>query len=170
MTILNPISEAQVSEELKSLFEKSKQGSGSNVMVRTLAHNPQMMQNFLSFYGAIWKGNIDPKLKEMIRYRVAIAGQCVYWQNSRIAWVKQLGLTEETLQKVENYQQSDLSTVEKACLTLADRMVENNTSENDDLFAILKEEFSESDIVELTLSIGFFIGVGRMNRFLGLEF
>jgi alkylhydroperoxidase family enzyme len=78
MSIIQPLSETNVSEELATLFEKSKQGTGSNQMVRTLAHNPQLLQDFLQFYGAIWKGSLDPKLKEMLRYRVAIAGQCDY--------------------------------------------------------------------------------------------
>jgi alkylhydroperoxidase family enzyme len=78
MPVIPPVSEDHVSDQLKTLFEKSKQGTGSNIMVRTLAHNPQLLQQFLQFYGEIWKGSIDPKLKEMIRYRVAVAGQCDY--------------------------------------------------------------------------------------------
>jgi alkylhydroperoxidase family enzyme len=49
-------------------------------------------------------------------------------------------------------------------------MVSNDTSENEAIFAVLKNHFSDSELVELTMSIGFFIGVGRMNHFLDLDF
>ncbi|MBP1933595.1 hypothetical protein J2Z37_003608 [Ammoniphilus resinae] len=78
MPILPPLSDSEVSEELRTIFEKSKRGSGSDNMVRTYAHNPELLQSFLQFYGGVWKGSIDPKLKEMVRYRVALDGQCMY--------------------------------------------------------------------------------------------
>ncbi|MGO4886230.1 carboxymuconolactone decarboxylase family protein [Anaerobacillus sp. MEB173] len=78
MPIIPPLSDNDVTEELKTVFEKSKKGSGSSNMLQTYAHNPEFMQAFLQYYGALWKGEIDPVLKEMIRYRIAIAGECGY--------------------------------------------------------------------------------------------
>jgi alkylhydroperoxidase family enzyme len=78
MPIVQPLPTENAPPELQTVFEKSKQGTGSDIMVRTLAHHPKLLQQFLQFYGDIWKGIIDPKLKEMVRYRVAIAGQCHY--------------------------------------------------------------------------------------------
>ncbi|MFT9495397.1 hypothetical protein [Anaerosolibacter sp.] len=78
MPTIRPLENEEVNDDLKVLFEKSEKGTGSNNMLRTLAHNPELMEGFLSFYNALWKGTIDPQLKEMLRYRIAVKGQCTY--------------------------------------------------------------------------------------------
>lgn len=78
MPVVKPLNDAEVNDELKVLFEKSKKGTGSDVMLRTLAHNPEILESFLSFYSSLWKGTVDSKLKEMLRYRIALKGECSY--------------------------------------------------------------------------------------------
>lgn len=78
MPVIKPLNDEEVNDELKVLFEKSKKGTGSDVMLRTLAHNPEILESFLSFYSSLWKGTVDSKLKEMLRYRIALKGECSY--------------------------------------------------------------------------------------------
>jgi alkylhydroperoxidase family enzyme len=81
-----------------------------------------------------------------------------------------LGLTEETLKKVEDYENSDLPDLHKTVLKLADKMAFNDISEKEEIYGILKGNFSHSEIIELTMAISTFIAFGRMNRFLEIEF
>jgi alkylhydroperoxidase family enzyme len=76
--IIHPITNEEASDELKAIFDASEERSGSSMMMRTFAHQPQLLQDFSQFYQSIWKGTIDPKLREMSRYRAAIVGQCDY--------------------------------------------------------------------------------------------
>jgi alkylhydroperoxidase family enzyme len=71
---------------------------------------------------------------------------------------------------VEDYENSSLSDLEKTVMRLVDQMVTNDPSNKDELYNKLKAHFSNAEIVELTMSIGFFLGVGRINRFLDVEF
>jgi alkylhydroperoxidase family enzyme len=49
-------------------------------------------------------------------------------------------------------------------------MAANDVTNKDALFDVLKKQLNDSELLELTMCIGIFIGVGRMNRFLDLEF
>lgn len=170
MPIIPPVNDESAPDELIAIFRAAEQRSGSSNMMRTIAHSPQLLREFYRFYMAIWGGKSDPKLKEKIRFRVAIAGQCRYRQCARTERVRQMGLTEEELMKVKSYDESDLQTAERPVLRLVDQMVENNLEERNAIYQKLRAYFTEEEIVELTLSIGFFLGIGRMNRFLDIQF
>lgn len=170
MPVLKPLNDAEVKDELKTLFEKSKKGTGSDVMLRTLAHNPEILESFLGFYSSLWKGSVDPNLKEMLRYRIALKGECSYWGSVRTAWVKRNGLSEEILKEVDNYENSDLGELNIAALKLADRMVDNDETGKEAIFDILKKHLTEKELIELIMCIGIFMGVGRMNKFIGLDY
>ncbi|MFT9495396.1 hypothetical protein [Anaerosolibacter sp.] len=88
----------------------------------------------------------------------------------RIAWVKRLGLTEEILKKVDDYENSDLGELHIAALKLADKMVDNDEGNKIELFNTLKKYLSDKELIELTMSISIFMGIGRMNKFIGLEY
>lgn len=170
MPAIRPLRDDEVNDQLKIIFEKSEKGTGSNNMLRTLAHNPEIMDSFLSFYSTLWKGSVDPKLKEMLRYRIALKGECSYWGSVRTAWVKRNGLTEEILQKVDDYQNSDLGELNINALKLADKMVDNDEMDKLEIFENLKKYLSEKELIELIMCISIFMGVGRMNKFIGLDY
>ncbi|MBP1933596.1 hypothetical protein [Ammoniphilus resinae] len=74
------------------------------------------------------------------------------------------------LQKVENFETADLPDLHKNVLRLTDKIVANDLTGREEIYTILKRDFSNSEIVELTMAISAFIAFGRVNRFLDLEF
>lgn len=62
--------------EVKGTYDKVFKGKPGNIQ-KALAHNPKLLDAFLSFYGSI--GNVIPKrLYEMLYIRVSIINGCQY--------------------------------------------------------------------------------------------
>lgn len=74
------------------------------------------------------------------------------------------------MKEVDNYENSDLGELNIAALKLADKMVDNDETGKEDIFDILKKHLTEKELIELIMCIGIFMGVGRMNKFIGLDY
>lgn len=49
-------------------------------------------------------------------------------------------------------------------------MVDNDETEKEGIFNILKKHLTEKELIELIMCISIFMGVGRMNKFIGLDY
>jgi alkylhydroperoxidase family enzyme len=73
------------------------------------------------------------------------------------------GLTEERIAEIPNYEFSEvLSRREKLALKLAEKMSIEHQAVDDDFMTLLRNEFSEAEIVELSIVISICIGWGRL--------
>jgi len=73
------------------------------------------------------------------------------------------GLTEERIAEIPNYEFSEvLSRREKLALKLAEKMGIEHQAVDDDFMNLLRKEFSEAEIVELSIVISICIGWGRL--------
>ena len=73
------------------------------------------------------------------------------------------GLTEERIAEIPNYEFSEILTKrEKLALKLAEKMGIEHQSVDDDFMTLLRSEFSEAEIVELSIVISICIGWGRL--------
>jgi alkylhydroperoxidase family enzyme len=65
---------------------------------------------------------------------------------------------------------SDLLTPrERAALRFAEKLAVDHHKVDDALWAELRQEFSESEVIELVLHTTLFIGLGRFNEIIGLD-
>lgn len=78
------------------------------------------------------------------------------------------GLTEATIQKMHDYEASDLTEREKAALALADRLAFDHRRVDAVLLARLRASFSEEELVDLGMSIAFLLGWGRFIEAFGI--
>ena len=78
----------------------------------------------------------------------------------------QKGLTEEKIAQLENYQDSPaFSPREKSAIRYAEKLaVDHDSIDNDEFFIGLQQHFSDAEIVELSIVIGFDIAFGRLLR------
>jgi alkylhydroperoxidase family enzyme len=73
------------------------------------------------------------------------------------------GLTEERIGEIPNYEFSEVLTKrEKLALKLAEKMGIEHPAVDDDFMILLRSEFSEAEIVELSIVISICIGWGRL--------
>ena len=93
MARISLIAPEEASPEVKEIYEKTLRGKPGNVQ-KALAHRPEMLKNFLSFYASVGR-SLDRKLYELIYLRVSLINQCHYCTQHHVASSKRAGLTTE---------------------------------------------------------------------------
>jgi len=74
----------------------------------------------------------------------------------------QQGLSDELYNLVNQYATTDAFTPrEKLAIEYAERFAQDHTSIGDELFVRLRMLFTDPEILELTVTIGFCVGIGR---------
>jgi|SRR5579872_2170842 len=81
------------SPEVCEIYEKTLRGKPGNVQ-KALAHRPEMLKNFLSFYASVGR-SLDRKLYELIYLRVSLINGCYYCTQHHVASSKRVGLSAE---------------------------------------------------------------------------
>ena len=83
---------------------------------------------------------------------------------------KREGLTETAIDRIADYEASDLPERTKLALRFADRFAEDHRSVDDDFFAELRTAYSDAELVELGLAIGAFLSLGRLIHIFDLHY
>lgn len=153
--------------EVKEIYEKTLRGKPGNVQ-KALAHRPEMLKNFLSFYSSVGR-SLDRKLYEMIYLRVSLINGCQYCTQHHVASSRRVGLTtlDWNALKAGNY--SQYGEKECAALTYVEKLTRapHEISERD--FDELKKHFSDPEIVDLHMLAGLANLTNRLTDPLGLE-
>jgi AhpD family alkylhydroperoxidase len=122
-----------------------------------LDHQPELFAAFNRLYGTLWTdGAVDEPTKEVARLRNARVTGCNICKNLRFAGARDDGLTEAQIDEIDDdYSSSDLPERYKLAVRYADVIIGDPAGMPDDLKTALLEEFSEEQIVELTLTTAF---------------
>ena len=73
------------------------------------------------------------------------------------------GITEDLVCSLEKPMEAEnLSDAEKAAIHYGELFATNHLAINDEVYDNLREYFSESEIVELSMTVAFFVGFGRL--------
>ena len=79
-----------------------------------------------------------------------------------------MGLSEEKVQKINDYKNSDLSEREKAVLRLTEIIASEPHTLDDEFFAQLKKHFSDEQLLDLGVAIGLLNGLHRFLETFGV--
>jgi alkylhydroperoxidase family enzyme len=130
----------------------------------TLARRPGVLDATWGFIRYIYGGGslIEPELFELVRKKLAYNNRCLHCSavTSRAALA---GEGAAVLEKLFDYERSDLPARTKAALAFADRLSGEHTGFDDTEYQRLREHFSDDEILDLGMTIGFAIGWQRFN-------
>jgi AhpD family alkylhydroperoxidase len=159
-----PVPVEQWDEELKKLVRGGEASDYDKSTIGVMAHAPKLVRAMMTFQGALARyGSLSPKLRELVRLRVAFHNQCRSCMAVRYQAAVDDGLTEGLVCSLEKPEESpDLTPREKAALAYADIASTDHFSINDETFAKLKKHFSDAEIIELGLLVASCIGFGRL--------
>jgi alkylhydroperoxidase family enzyme len=133
----------------------------------TLARRPGVLDATWGFIRYIYGGGslIEPDLFELVRKKLAYNTQCLHCAavTSPAALGEQPDEGAALLEKLFDYEGSDLPPRTKAALAFADRLSGEHTGFDDTEYRRLREHFSEEEILDLGMTIGFAIGWQRFN-------
>ena len=147
---------------LKAMFG-AEPSDYSQSTIGVMAYAPKIVKPMMAFQAAL-KANsqLPPRLRELVRLRVAFHNQCRTCMAVRYQAALDDGLTEDLVCSLEKPQEApDLTPQEKAALAYADLAATNHFAIDEATFAMLREHFTEEQIIELGIYVGTAIGFGR---------
>jgi alkylhydroperoxidase family enzyme len=80
MAVVNPVPKDKASGDVKPIYEDltKRFGRVPNIF-GVMAQRPDVLKNFLPFYGAVvTQGTVEPKLKEFAYLKVSMVNGCEY--------------------------------------------------------------------------------------------
>ena len=145
-----------------------KNGKIANIW-KIWSHSPLTLETFMAFYKSLMKGTLDAKLRELAYMKTSLINDCAYCHEAHKGSGRRVGITEEQIKAIGDYASSSLfSPVEKLVLRYAEDLT-RSAKTSDELMAELKKHISESDIVELNLTVGTANLTNRFNNSLGTD-
>lgn len=162
MSRLAEVNPATLSDETRAWYEQAS--PRERMLFAPTAHAPELMGALHELAHVLQKRGVLPgRLVELIRLRVAFHNQCRSCMAMRYQSGLDDGMTEGDVCSLERPQDApNLSEADKAAIAYADVSATNHFAIDAETFVGLRRHFSEAEIVELGLWIGYFVGFGRM--------
>ena len=150
--------------ELRELSRADSATPLEQGLTRMFAHTPEVTKGLMTFAGGLKvHRDLPERLIELVRLRVAFHNQCRSCMAIRYKDAIDDGLTEELVCSLEKPMEAEnLSDAEKAAIKYGELMATNHLSADDKVYDELKKHFSEKQIVELGMTVAFFVGFGRL--------
>ena len=153
--------------ELKEQFEGSRKRMGfipNSVLI--MQRNSKMVRGFTRMSAAIWdpEGKVDLKLKRLISHVASRSAGCKYCMAHTAEGAAKLGVDQQKLDAVWNYQTSPLfNAAERAALDVAVAAGCVPNAVTDEMFAELRKHWSDDQVVEIVGVIAMFGFLNRWN-------
>jgi alkylhydroperoxidase family enzyme len=88
---------------------------------------------------------------------------------ARYAGARHAGATEEKIAAIDDESSTLISARERAAIRYAEKLAVDHHNVDDALWTELRRHFSEAEIIELTVHVTLYIGLGRFNEVIGLD-
>lgn len=133
-------------------------------LTRYFAHCPEQALGLMGFGGALKRNRSLPeRLVELVRLRVAFFNQCRSCMAIRYSDAVADGVTEGLVCSLERPQEAEnLTAAEKAAIRYGELMATDHLAIDDAMYDELRQHFTEAQIVELGMTVAFFVGFGRL--------
>lgn len=137
---------------------------------RVFGANEPLIDAYQAFYRP-WHvggaGQLDSRLKELVRLRIATLNGCVLCRSARM--VPAEVSEEEAANGVDHADTADFAPRERAAIAFAEKMALDHHNINDDDVAAMRRHFTDAEFLELAMMTGQYIGFGRVLAMLQLE-
>jgi AhpD family alkylhydroperoxidase len=150
--------------ELRELFRPEERTPLEVGLSRFFAHRPPLAKAVGAF-GRSLKVNrtLPDRLVELVRLRVAFHNQCRSCMAIRYTDAVKDGVTEDLVCSLEKPMEApDLTAAEKAAIRYGELFATNHLAIDDAMYDELRAHFSEAEIIELAITVAFFVGFGRL--------
>jgi alkylhydroperoxidase family enzyme len=137
--------------------------------VEVWARRPKMMSGMGKFQQAVRKGNtVDERLKYLVELKGAQMIGCEFCVDLGSQICRNSGFSDEELLALPRYRESELFTErEKVALDYTAAVMRTPVEVTDELFARMKEHFSDEQLVEITALLTV-VNLDRFNAAFGI--
>ena len=130
---------------------KAKFGMVPNVF-RTFAQSPAVLNGYLAFSGALAKGALTAKQREIVALAVAQENNCSYCLSAHTLTAKGAGLSPEAIRAARQGKSTDA--VDNAVAAFARRLVDTRGQVSDaDIATARSAGLDDARIIEVTASV-----------------
>lgn len=173
MTVIQQVksvSDDDANEVASKVFQNfiDKKG-GVPSWARIMANRPEILAKFVDLFSVtMGPGLVEQDNKWKCAYVVSKINKCHYCIGVVEAMLKQLGVSEENIKDVVSDEKTTLKEDEKIAIEYAIAVTENAVEVPDEIYAKMKEYYTEQQLVEITSAIGLFNYINRFNDALGV--
>jgi AhpD family alkylhydroperoxidase len=125
--------------------------------------NPGVIQALLGLERQVRKGGLDHRLLDLVRMRASQINRCAYCLDMHSKDARAAGETEQRLYGLDAWRETPYySARERAALEWTEALtLVSQTGAPDDVYERVREEFSEDELVHLTLAV---VAINSWNR------
>jgi 4-carboxymuconolactone decarboxylase len=154
---------------MKKLTGRAPANGSGIEPVEVWAHQPKMMSGMGKFQQAVRKGHsVDERLKYLVELKGAQMIGCEYCVDLGSQICRNSGFSDEELLALPGYRDSDLFTErEKLALDYTVAVMRTPVEVTDELFAQIKEHFTDQQLVEITALLTL-VNLDRLNAAFGI--
>ena len=154
------------SERTQEILGKNRNAN----IFRMMAHSPSYFEQYCRLGGAIrHKGELDPVVRELAITRTGILCEAPYEIVAHKRIGKNVGVTDEQNAGLENWQAATcFNEVQRAALAFTDEIVKLRKP-TDATFKAIAAKLTPGALVELQLSVGFYIMTSKFLETFGID-
>lgn len=164
MTRISKIDPSDWEDGLRALTQPDTATPLEQGLMRMFAHTPGIAKGLAAFGGSLKMHRTLPgRLVELVRLRVAFHNQCRSCMAIRYTDAVSAGVTEDLVCELADPPSAEhLTDAEQSALRFADLFANNHLAIDDATFDDLRRNLSEPEIMELAMTVAFFVGFGRL--------
>jgi alkylhydroperoxidase family enzyme len=142
---------------------------GDAAMVWTL--RPEMGAMVERMVATVYGKSILPAAeREVARYRIAQLNACDACSTFRAPSVVEAGVIEELYEHVADFATyAGYTDRQRLAIEYAERFATDHQGIDDELFARLRAAFSDEEVLDLTMCVSVYVGLGRALEVLGID-
>ena len=163
MTRLRKLSIDELPDDIRSSSRADEKTPLELGLVRIFAQTPELLKGLSGFSSALkTHRTLSPRLVELVRLRVAFHNQCRSCMAIRYPEALSDGLDENLVCSLEKPMEADdLSERERLAIRFGELFATNHLEIDDAFYDLLKQHFTEPEIIELGFNVALFVGIGR---------
>jgi alkylhydroperoxidase family enzyme len=157
---------ANASERTREILEKNRNAN----IFRMMAHSPSYFEKYCLLGRAIRvKGELDPVVRELAITRTGILCEAPYEVVAHKRIGKGVGVTDEQNAALENWRSAAcFNDLQRAALAFTDEIVKLRRP-TDATFKAIAAKLTPAALVELQLSVGFYIMTSKFLETFGID-
>ena len=119
--------------------------------------------------GPYRRSQLPAREREAARMRIAQLNDCVLCRDFRAGSARAGGATEDLYAHVENPDDARYTPRERLAIEFAERFALDHQGMDEAFFARLRSEFSDAEVLDLSVCCAAFLGLGRVLAVLGID-
>lgn len=156
----------------KLIFDASDKflGRTANLQRILATHTPYLARWFAGLVAAVRQPDLgattDPRLRGLACIKTSMTNACTYCTAHTSTFGQGLGISDAELEAMmdDTYKTSDLfSDRDRAAIAWSEAMTNNTAQRDGDVWAAMKANFTDAEIVEISMASAMFNMINRLN-------